>query len=214
MEVDKWIKQKTKELNIKISKQEYIISFIIFGIVIMIVFIISMIVYIILKDINSKERAIKIHKRRVPEFYSIEFPEKLFPPQEEYSYEYIKRIETGYEQMKKYSIVIVGMSRNNEETIVENIRKIEKIGNYFEKYHILIFENDSYDDTRNKIKMIAGNSSNIELLSCNEQEECKLGIEEIKTMNSENLKKLCSLRNRYLNHVKSKYSKYDYLMVG
>lgn len=54
--------------------------------------------------------------------------------------------------MQKYNVIFVGTIRNVEKYILNTLNNIEKCGKKFKDYCIIIYENDSSDDTRNIIK--------------------------------------------------------------
>ena len=61
----------------------------------------------------------------------------------------IKNIDNPTYEMKKYNVIIAGTVRNVEEYIQKNIDNIDKCGKQFNEYLVIIYENDSNDDTRN-----------------------------------------------------------------
>lgn len=56
--------------------------------------------------------------------------------------------------IEKKSIVFVGLARDCESVIKLNIDLLLKLGNYFKDFKIIVFENDSRDDTRKILSKI------------------------------------------------------------
>ena len=113
------------------------------------------------------------------------------------------------------SVVICGLARNNETILKKNIPKIEALGNLFKSYKIVIFENDSVDDTRNLIHEWKEENPNVILLDCPEK-ECKLKeslMYDLGALSKSRIDKMTNFRNRYLDYVKENYSNYKYMLV-
>jgi glycosyltransferase involved in cell wall biosynthesis len=65
----------------------------------------------------------------------------------------------------KNSAVIVGTARDIEKFLKNTIKKLEMISQLFEKYQIIIYENDSKDNTLKILKKWKNNNKNIEIIS-------------------------------------------------
>jgi len=55
------------------------------------------------------------------------------------------------QKMKSSSLIIGGTCRDVSKYIPDIIKSIDACGEKFKKYHVIIYENDSSDDTRNKL---------------------------------------------------------------
>ena len=119
---------------------------------------------------------------------------------------------------KEKKIVLCGLARNVEKVINESIKKLEFIGEHFKDYKIVIFENDSSDNTRNLIKEYSMKNNKIILLNCIHlgSEECilknKIGYEYGITSKNR-INKMAQYREEYLNYVKKNLLDYDYMLV-
>jgi len=61
----------------------------------------------------------------------------------------IKNIQDPLNEMKKYNIVFGATVRNVEPFIKKNLEYIDQCGKQFKNYKVIIYENDSSDNTRN-----------------------------------------------------------------
>jgi len=119
---------------------------------------------------------------------------------------------------KEKKIVLCGLARNVEKVINESIKKLEFIGEHFKDYKIVIFENDSSDNTRNLIKEYSMKNNKIILLDCVHfgSEECilknKTGYEYGITSKNR-INKMAQYREEYLNYIKKNLLDYDYMLV-
>jgi hypothetical protein len=117
---------------------------------------------------------------------------------------------------KKRKIVICGLGRNIE-TNISNIRqKTEFIGEQFEDYKIVCFENDSEDDSRNLLKKWVKENNKVHLLKCEPDPDCKLKKKkgyELGSLSKNRIDNMIYYREQYMTYVKNNLSDYDYMMV-
>lgn len=128
----------------------------------------------------------------------------------------MNKVFEGFKIASNSRIIITGLTRDNESKIVKNITNLALIGNFFKDYRIVIFENDSKDDTRNLIKKEAEKNSHIELLGCEEEPNCILGslpAYDGGLFKSSRIEKMSRYRNRYLEHIYQNYHDWDYVFV-
>lgn len=104
--------------------------------------------------------------------------------------------------MNEKSIIIIGAIRNGEKYINYVFNNMIKIGNLFKKYKILIYENDSNDQTKNILNTYKNKNHNIEIIF-------ESNIDKIYELRTH---RLAYIRNKLLKHVLEKYSDYDYLL--
>lgn len=102
-------------------------------------------------------------------------------------------------------IIITGTTKNSETYIQNRIDKLHTIGQYFTEYYILLYENDSQDNT---CKILNKNKNN-NFGFISEQNI----IERIQHKHLNRVQILCYARNQLLNHVKKYYSHYDLLIM-
>ena len=75
------------------------------------------------------------------------FNEKNYPPLVACQKEYAMRVQSGYARMGQRRVVIAGLARNVESYLPWTIARIETLGKCFADYRVLIYENDSNDQT-------------------------------------------------------------------
>lgn len=127
-----------------------------------------------------------------------------------------EKVKEGLNVMKTKTVVICALARNIEKTFPKCMQKIESLGTDFKDYRILIFENDSSDKTREKLKQ--WNNPKVLILDCPEHKECKLNMAHPKTTSkdanmNDRMVKMAGLRNRYLDYVKEHFRDYDLAIV-
>src|SRR3569832_512122 len=77
----------------------------------------------------------------------IAFPEANFPPPGELQAEYERRVLLGRQRMSSSTAVISGLARNVAGILPRTIARIKQIGAMFANYRVVLYENDSHDDT-------------------------------------------------------------------
>lgn len=60
----------------------------------------------------------------------------------------IKEYYNNDNDMKQYNVIIAGTCKNVEKYIEQNLKNIDNCGTKFNKYTVIIYENDSTDNTR------------------------------------------------------------------
>lgn len=114
----------------------------------------------------------------------------------------------------KKKIIITGLARNIENKIKKNIDNCVLIGSFFSEYKIIIFENDSNDDTRNIIKNIQSENKNVILIEC--ENDCRFNernLYDYGIMNNNRINRMAFYRNIYLYYIYKYYPEYDYVFV-
>lgn len=163
------------------------------------------------------KKGISRHMIKHPEWYdAVDFPEEHFPPREEYHHLYQRRVIAGREKAKHRTVVITGLARDIEKNIKKNIERLVKIGEEFRDYMIVIFENDSVDNTRNILETANATNHRIVLVPCPESPGCVLHLNRAVDdgiLNKGRFHKMATFRNRSLDYIRQEYPGYDYLLV-
>jgi len=76
------------------------------------------------------------------------FPEHAFPPIPSYADAYFAACRRGYAAMATARVAITGLARNIGRVLPLTIQRIENLGRCFRDYRVIVYENDSTDDTR------------------------------------------------------------------
>lgn len=114
------------------------------------------------------------------------------------------------------TIVFTGLARNVSSTIRSKLQNLTHIGNSFKDYRILIFENDSDDDTRAILASAHTSNSKILLVECQGIPDCKFNLPNLYTyglMNHHRIDRMAFFRNIYMNIVHRQFASFDYLCV-
>ncbi|MCA9197180.1 MAG: glycosyltransferase family 2 protein [Planctomycetales bacterium] len=80
------------------------------------------------------------------------FPEWVFPVHDEFRQAYRQSVVAGYETMQRQRVVIAGLARNVEHVLQRTMARIERLGSMFADYRVVIYENDSEDDSRKMLQ--------------------------------------------------------------
>lgn len=142
---------------------------------------------------------ISMHMLKHPSWYEGDFPEDHFRPSMVNQKRFSAKVSTGYKTMSRSRIVITGLARDISKNVGKNIDRLVRIGSKFFEYQILIFENDSSDDTRTIIKQKGKRNPNIKLIQCPEEENCRLNLKKAVDdgiISSGRFHKMAQFRNR------------------
>lgn len=147
-----------------------------------------------------------LHERIFPALYRrTEFMESRYPPKDKMDFR--KKVERGYHNMKHIQVVICGISRNNADILPLTLQRIETTGLLFKDYRVVVFENDSTDNT-------------LEILRQWQKKNTKVYILTGSILNTpiyylSRSERLAWCRNQYLNFIRQSdlFDGYEYLMV-
>jgi glycosyltransferase involved in cell wall biosynthesis len=124
------------------------------------------------------------------------------------------------ENSKKFisesTIIVCGIVRNCGENLKRNIRTIDKICNLAQDYHVVMFENDSTDNTKQILTDWAGNRKNIHI-SLNDFNTITIPEKQNTLVNPvfsvHRIEKMASYRNFYLDYIEKEKLPGDYVIV-
>lgn len=131
---------------------------------------------------------------------------------------YRLQVEPGKKRAASSRVVFGALARDVVSTLDGMKKKIEGLGDLFQDYRVVIFENDSKDGTRDLLHAWSRDNHRVHLLSCCQdgQCECRLSIQNLHQMgmeSSQRMDKLRHFRQKVLDHVQRHYSEYDYYVV-
>ena len=132
--------------------------------------------------------------------------------------EYIKNVIIGKNIASKSKIVICSLARNISDIFTKTKSRLEYIGSQFEEYKIVMFENDSFDNSRELIGDWTHTNNNVILLECCDLGNCYCELKnktgyEYGTFSKERLSKMALYRQQYLNFVNKYFKHFDYMLV-
>lgn len=107
------------------------------------------------------------------------------------------------EKTKEKSIILCGALRNNEKYIEKVFKNMYTIAKYFQSYKIVLYENDSTDNTKNILHKYMSEDQHVEC--CFES-----NVDNTYQYRTE---RLAYIRNKLLQRILEKYSHYDYLLI-
>lgn len=135
--------------------------------------------------------------------------EKHLPPSDEFQESYNYCVDLGKKHLSNKTIVILGLVRSLGKVLEKNLEKLVHFASTAKDYKIVLFENDSSDNTKDILKMASDQNDHIEYYS-----EVFNRKQFGQTREKERTEALAEYRNFLLNIVKTKYSNCDYVIVS
>ena len=133
---------------------------------------------------------------------------------------YKNKVQMGYDIAKTKTLLIICLARDVENNIEMSRNKLESIGNDFLDYKIVLFENDSDDESRVLLKGWMNENENVELMDCCDMGSCDCLLKNAKgyemgsySYNKSRIDKMRFYREKLLRYATNKYYYYDYVMV-
>lgn len=77
-----------------------------------------------------------------------QFNEAQFPPSDAFREGYLRDVAMGYAEARRSRVVIAGLARDLGSILPATIARIERLGSLFQDYRVVVYENDSVDNTR------------------------------------------------------------------
>lgn len=138
-----------------------------------------------------------------------DFPEDEFPPAAKWQTSFNDTVTRGRRHMAAAKVVICGLCRDVRSCLPRTTARIKRLGNMFADYRVVLYENDSQDDTRRYLNSWAEANSAVTILSDS------LGHTRFPQIRSlERAARLATYRNQYLDYVRDHYADYDYVIVA
>lgn len=113
-------------------------------------------------------------------------------------------------------IVITGLVRNASSRIQKNMAMCQLLGSYFLDYKIVVFENDSVDGTRDRLKRMAREDPNIKLIDSEYFRDCRLKIPSLYgygVVGRDRIRRMAFYRNICHSIIYRHYADYDFVMT-
>ncbi len=134
-----------------------------------------------------------LHEVLFPKLYGqASFPDTSFLPMQDTSF--VAQTRKGFRAMKQKRAVLCALARDNAATLPLTIQRLEATGKCFAQYHVVIYENDSTDQTPEILQAWAAENPNVTLIS-----ESLVGHPILKSSRTE---RMAHFRNRYLEHIR------------
>ncbi|NBT13756.1 MAG: hypothetical protein EBS56_09280, partial [Planctomycetia bacterium] len=84
----------------------------------------------------------------MPDFATADFPEAAFPPPAATVDTYRRTCARGSRRMAQSRVAITGLARNLGHVLPATIRRVERLCGLFADARVVVYENDSTDDTK------------------------------------------------------------------
>lgn len=136
------------------------------------------------------------------------FPEHAFTCDETRRAEYARRLEAGKNRMRERAVVICGLCRDVRIHLPRTAARIERMGQMFRDYRVVLFENDSLDATREFLTDWQALNPRVEVIS-----ETANAAKFAQTRSPQRAEWLAYCRNRYLRRIAERFAEFDYVVV-
>jgi hypothetical protein len=113
-------------------------------------------------------------------------------------------------------VAICSIVRNCGKNLIENISIVEKLRERFKSSHVIIFENDSIDQTKKILKSWNEKSKNV-IINCKDEYEKTIPENDLggynKYFSKHRIAKMANYRNNYLEKLEELNIDFDYVIV-
>ncbi len=137
-----------------------------------------------------------------------DFPEDFFAVEKADQSSYSERVARGRERMKQHSVVVCGLCRDVRLYLPRTAARIERLGEMFADYRVMLFENDSKDATLEFLFDWRSRNARVEFLTATAGRP--------KFQRSRSLARaewLAHCRNQYRKEIQQRYAEFDYVIV-
>lgn len=134
---------------------------------------------------------------------------ELLPPSQDFFTNYHEKINIGKKFIQSQKIVFVGLARNIEHQIEHSVKRLVKIGESAQEYKIIIFENDSEDNTKSILEHLSSTNSNIITIH-DKYNRPQFGP----VQDTERTMALAEYRNILKEYVRNQLPDYDFVIVS
>jgi hypothetical protein len=121
---------------------------------------------------------------------------------------YHSQVVNGYSYILDKKICVVGIARDVGSSIDNAVQKVLRLQSLCDNLELLIIENDSSDDTKNKLEKLKDTNNNFNYISKD------FNLQKFGTVkNKERTIALANHRNTYIEYLNNSNKKYDYIIV-
>lgn len=162
------------------------------------------------REIENFQEAIKMKNDILNRLNSSKIQiEDLVPCDTAYQNIYNDKIVQGKNHLKNKKIVIAGLCRSVGSVLEKNVYSvIDSVKNIVSDYKVLLFENDSTDNTKEILKNLKNNNDNIHYIS---QDYRRKHYGTVK--DPERIKALAEYRSKVQEYIKLNWPNYDYIIL-
>ena len=110
--------------------------------------------------------------------------------------------------MARRRVVLCGLARNVAHVLPHTIERIERLGDMFADYRVVIYENDSHDETLELLHSWQGESNRVDILS-----ECRNDPVNLPVRCLDRTARMARYRNMCRDYIASRYADFDFAIV-
>ena len=176
---------------------------------------ILLLLIIIMLQLKCKKEEKCFHELLNPEDYNVEFNESKYRRYNEKE-EYKKIVLNGFKIMRSKKLVVGALFKDSANIFNKFRERMENVKKYFNDVKIVIFENDSKDNSRVLLLNWEIEDKNFHMIKCKENNYCLLkNVSAIShgTFSANRMKKMSEYRNHIKKYVDENCSNYDYFMM-
>ena len=180
---------------------------------ILFIFIVIILIIIILQLKCKKEKK-SFHELLYPKDYEINFNENKY--RKNINKNYKKIIKDGLKIMKTKKLVVGALFKDSSEVFEKFRKRMDNLKKYFKDVQIVIFENDSKDNSRILLLNWEIEDDKFHTIKCKENNFCllkKSAAISHGTFSTNRMKKMCEYRNYIKKYIDQFYSDFDYFMM-
>lgn len=139
---------------------------------------------------------------------AISFPESRFEAPAARREAYRATVASGYQSMKRQRAVIAGLARNVEWILEHTMGRIERMGSLFGDYRVVIYENDSEDNTLDILHRWSHANRRVIIISERRHEPVNYPIRCLRRA-----ERMAYYRNQYRQLVEDRFANFDAILV-
>jgi hypothetical protein len=128
---------------------------------------------------------------------------------------YIEMLNKGREKLSKSTIIVCAIVRDCGKNLQKNIHTINEICDIAKQYHVIAFENDSIDNTKQMLRKWTENQKNIYVL-LNDFNSTTIPSQNTtvnRFFSKARIEKMAKYRNYYLEYIETNKIEADYVIV-
>uniref|UniRef100_A0A6C0EWY3 Glycosyltransferase 2-like domain-containing protein n=1 Tax=viral metagenome TaxID=1070528 RepID=A0A6C0EWY3_9ZZZZ len=111
--------------------------------------------------------------------------------------------------MYDFSVIVCGCTKNSASYIEENITKLYEMNNIFKAFHFVVYENDSNDNTKDKLQHFKNSHSNFNYISERDVDK-HIDLDRRLQLRPQFI---AHGRNVLLKYMNEKYTEFDYMIM-
>jgi hypothetical protein len=140
---------------------------------------------------------------------SADFPEGRFLPSPDQAKRYRDLVRHGYLVMRNRRVVICGVARDAGEVLPLTIARMERLGVLFADYRVVIYENDSQDNTLDLLGQWMSRNWRVTVFT-----ETRNDPPSFPLRCPHRGDRMAYYRNQYRDHVEARYQHFDNVLVA